>query len=544
MKNWGIITGLLVFNGFLFAQKTSVIDDAGVGIKTFNAKQAFLAGDVNKALKLYTEANASKPNDGSILYHIGQCNYVLQNYDKALDFLQRAEAADTNANEDLHLTYGQVYLHEDLVDNAMKEFMWHKKKYANDPKKQKDDEIDHLIAECATAKQLEAHPVNVKIKNAGEAINSEYDDKAPSITADGATLIFTSIRPLQVGNMKASKDPSQVFDNVYMCKWDTLKNDWGLSYPIDGSVNEAYAHTACTSISPDGNFIFLYKNNAHGASMGGDIYISKKSKNGKWGVPASVGKPVNSSYYEDGACLSPDGNTIYFVSERPGGYGRADIYKADKISRTEWGKPENLGPMVNSEYDEGAPFMAADGHTLFFSSDGHNSMGGYDIFKTAMNDSGKWNKPVNLGYPINTVNDEKGFSLTGDARTAYFSSDRKGGLGKRDIYIADLSNYSVLASDSSSSKPKGFSILRGKISNAKGEALEDAQVMVTDSAGTKVASMSSSAEGMYFITLKANVKYKIKISSKGYKSTSKPIHLPDSQLGTFTMTQNFTLDKE
>ncbi len=544
MKKWGIITGLLFVNGFLFSQKTSVIDDAGVKLKMFNANQAYYSGDYTKALKLYTEANNTEPDNGSILFHIGQCHYMLQEIEMSQEYLEKSEKADSNANEDLHLVLGQVYQQLDMLDKAQAEFLWHKRAHNDDPKKLKDDEIDHLIKECVLGKELEAHPVNVKIKNGGEAINSEYDDKSPSITADGSTLIFTSIRPLLVGKMKPSKDPSMVFDNVYMCRWDSTKNDWGMSYPIDGDVNEAYAHTSCTSISPDGNYIFLYKNSATGKSLGGDLYESKRSKKGKWGAPIALGKPINTSYYEDGACLSPDGNALYFVSERPGGFGRADIYKADKVSRTEWGTPENLGPVVNSDFDEGAPFMAPDGRTLFFSSDGHNSMGGYDIFKTSMNDSGKWTTPVNLGYPINTVNNEKCFTITGDARTAYFASDRKGGQGKRDIYIADLTNYSVLATDNNTSKPKGFSILRGKVSSSKGEAIEEAKIVITDSAGANIATLNTSAEGVYFITLKANTKYKIKISSKGYKSTSKPIKLPDSPLGTFTMQQDFTLEKE
>lgn len=544
MNKWRVIAGLVLLNGFLFSQKTSVIDDAGVGIKSFNANQAYLAGDINKALKLYTEANSLKPKDGTILFHIGQCYYTMDDYDQALDYLQKSEATDSNAHADLHLTLGLTLLQEDQVDNAMKEFLWHKRKHMDDPKKLREDEIEHLIGECKTAKELESHPVNVKVRNAGVEINSEQDDKAPSITADGSVLIFTSIRPLQVGNAKQSKDPSMVFDNVYMCKWDSVKNDWGFSNPIDGDINEAYAHTSCTSISPDGNYIFLFKNNPTGPTMGGDIFMSKKNKKGKWGSPVSVGKPINTSYYEDGACLSPDGNVLYFVSERPGGFGRADIYKSDRAGRNEWGKPENLGPAVNSAYDEGAPFMAPDGRTLFFSSDGHNSMGGYDIFKTSMNDSGKWNVPVNLGYPINTVNNEKGFTITADARTAYFSSDRKGGTGRRDIYIVDLSNYSVLTTDNSNTKPKGFSVLRGKVTTPKGEPAEDAKVTVTDSAGTKVADMTTSADGMYFITLKSNEKFKIKISLKGYKAATKPIKLPDSPLGTFTMQQDFTLEKE
>jgi len=545
MKKSYILIGLALVNTIAFSQKTSVIDNAGVGIKTFNARQAFLAGDINKALKLYTEANTAKPNDAAILYHLGQCYNALKKTEEALNYLEKAETIDTNANEDLHLDLGMAYQQDDQVDKALAEFTWHKRKYSINPKKQKEDEIDHFIAECVLAKQLEAHPLNITVKKAGDAINSEYEEKTPSVTADGTRLIFTSDRPLLVGDMKAPKDPKDpgvLYDNVYMCNWDSAINNWAPAYPID-NVNEPYAYTSCTSISPDGNYIFLYKNDLHGPSIGGDIYISKKSKTGKYGAPVSIGKPVNTSYYEDGACLSPDGNTIYFVSERPGGFGGGDIYKSDKIGRNKWAEPENLGPVVNSIYDEGAPFMAADGHTLFFSSDGHASMGGYDIFKTSMNDSGKWSVPANLGYPINTVNNEKGFTLSADGRTAYISTDRKGGEGKRDIYMIDLSNYSVLSTDSANSKPKGYSILRGRVSDAKGP-VEGATVTVSDSAGNKISTLTTIAEGMYFITLKGHAKYKVKVTGQGDKGETKSVTLPDSPLGTFTMQMDFTLEKE
>ena len=173
MKKWRVVAGLLFVSSFLSSQKTSVIDDAGVGIKSFNANQAYLGGDINKALKLYSECNSLKPNDGTILFHIGQCHYSMDDYDAALDYLQKSEAADSNAHADLHLTLGLTLLQEDQPDNAMKEFLWHKRKHMDDPKKLKEDEIEHLIGECKTAKDFESHPVNVKIRNGGEAINSE-----------------------------------------------------------------------------------------------------------------------------------------------------------------------------------------------------------------------------------------------------------------------------------------------------------------------------------------------------------------------------------
>jgi hypothetical protein len=288
--------------------------------------------------------------------------------------------------------------------------------------------------------------------------------------------------------------------------------------------------------------MFLFKNNESNA-LGGDIYVARKTHSGRWGQPQSIGHPINSSYYEDCACLSPDGNTLYFMSERPGGYGHADIYSSAKLGKAEWAPPVNLGPVINSSYDEGGMSIAPDGKTMFFSSDGHNSMGSYDIFKTVMTDSGKWSNPVNLGYPINTVNADKSFTITADCKAAYFASDRKGGTGLRDIYRVDLSNYALLAIDSGHGKPSGMSILRGIVSDPKGKPIEEATVTIMDSANDKIASLKTNAEGRYFITLKANCKYKVKVASKGLKTSNTPIHLPSSPVGTYTMNEDIKLEK-
>jgi len=232
------------------------------------------------------------------------------------------------------------------------------------------------------------------------------------------------------------------------------------------------------------------------------------------------------------------------MSERPGGLGHADIYVSSKVDKNTWGDPVNLGPVVNTAYDEGGLSMAPDGKTLFFSSNGDGSMGSYDIFKTVMTDSGKWSRPVNLGYPINSVNADKSFVISADCKTAYFASDRKGSIGGRDIYIADLSQFPVLAGDSAKSKPTGLSILRGKISNAKNKPIEQANVTVMDSTNTKIAGLKTNAEGVYFITLKSNCKYKVKVSAKGCKPVTNAVRLPSSPVGTYTMTQDVILQKE
>ncbi|HTB06493.1 MAG TPA: tetratricopeptide repeat protein [Bacteroidia bacterium] len=527
------------------AGKTSIIDKTGIELKLFNARQAFNSGDVMGALKLYKEAYIAKPQDPSIAYHIGECDLSIGDIDQAVTMLEKAETGDPNANDELHLTLGQAYQQADQIDKALKEFQMYKQKYVDDPKKLKNADIEYYIAQCNTANDMQNHPVKVIVTNMGDAVNTVYDDKAPSVTADGRTLIFTSRRPLMMTPSKKGKsddgdEVQQSFDNVYMAEWDSTKNNWGLSYPVEG-INEPYAYTACSSISADGSLIFLYKNNETDA-VGGDVFVSRKTHSGGWGKPATLGKPINTSYYEDCGCLSPDGNTLYFISEKPGGLGGADIYKADKIGKAEWADPVNLGATVNTQYDEGGLSIAPDGKTMFFSSEGHNSMGGYDIFKTSMNDSGTWSKPMNLGYPINTVNNDMSFTLSTDTKTGYFASNRKGGQGGRDIYKVDLSNYPLLGTDTGKMKSTGLSILRGKVMAAKNKAIESAKVTITDSTGTKTV-LQTNGEGSYFITLKGGSTYKIKAESKGYKSSSMTIHLPTSMVGTYTMQQDFTLEK-
>lgn len=535
------IVGLTAFAQDGGNGKVSVIDNASVKVKEFNARQSYLAGDLTTALRLYNEVLKVKPNDAEVAFHIGECYQEQGDDAKAVDFFEKAEKENSDCDDDLHLKLGQSYLITEQVDNAIKELQAYKTKFASSPKKLELSDVDHYLTQCENAKRLMAHPVKAVVTNLGVAVNTSYDEKSPSVTADGRTLIFTSQRPLMMSK-EGKNGEMELLDNVYISQWDSAKGKWGLSYPVEGDVNEAGGKTSCTSISDDGMQMFLYKNNNTDA-LGGDIYVSRRTHSGRWGQPHSIGHPINSTYYEDCACLSPDGNSLYFMSERPGGFGQGDIYVSAKIGKAEWGQPVNLGKVINTKYDEGGLSMAPDGKTLFFSSNGDGSMGSYDIFKTVMTDSGKWSKPVNLGYPINTVSTDVSFTISADAKMAYFASNRKGGMGGRDIYMVDLSSYPVLAADSAKSAPTGMSILRGTVTNQKNKPIEEAMVIINDSAGNRVASLKTNSEGMYFITLKANCSYRLRISARGYKSFSKPIKLPVSPVGTYTMTENAVLEK-
>jgi tetratricopeptide (TPR) repeat protein len=532
-----IIISVLLLLNVVFANAIDAADQ----VKMVLAKQKLLAGQFIGALNIYKEVLQKNPNDAVVLHYVGYCHFELKKYDLALDFLKKALATNKDVKPETHLILGKMYLSDEKIEDALTAFNFYK-----NAAKSKDagyEDVDVLIAHCNNAKNLMATPINVKINNLGTAINSKYDDQTPCISADGKKLVFNSRRPETTDSPTDIEGDGKYFQDIFISNWDTVNKKWLPAEDVPGNINTP-AHDACTSISPDGKQIFIYKNDlSDNESRGGDIFVSKVVNN-KWKSPEALGKPINTSYWEGGACVSPDGKTLYFISERKGGYGRADIWKVERISRNEWGKPVNLGPEINSEYDEVGAFLAPDGKTLFFSSNGKGSMGSYDIFKTSL-ENGKWTKPVNVGYPINTVYKDGPLVISADAQTAYFASERKGGLGESDIYSADLSEYGILEKDGKKKMNSELSILKGIIrDNFEGSAVASSDIQIIDAEGKNIASTLSNENGEYFLTLKGGVIYTVKISKKGYKTIEEKVELKTGKADTFTLEKQFMLSKD
>lgn len=543
---------LLLFSIFVFGvvsaqekidNKQNVFDKGGDVAKMVLAEQKFYALDFKGALNIYTDVLSGKPNDTNVLFHIAECHYEMKQLKEAREYAEKAKSIDPQANVNNALLLGKLYQLEGMLDEALVEFTAFKTN-SGSKKKIEESGIDMYILQVNTAKELIANPADVKIVNMGDVINSEFEDKAPMVSADGKTLIFTSQRP---GKSSAvNPDDGMYFEDIYISRWDTLKKMWGDAELIPGSLNTE-GQDAATSISPDGKQIFLFKNDIEAESRGGDIYVSRLSSSGKWGAPKSMGKPINTTFAELGACSSPDGKTLYFTSERQGGFGMQDIYMVKRKSRTEWEKPVNLGDVVNTEEDDAGIFIAPDGKTLFFTSKGHNSMGGYDIFKTTL-ENGKWTKPLNLGYPINTIYDDLCFSLSIDAQTGYISSNRKGGFGARDVYMVDLTNYPVLEKEMKKkveSNAPVMAILKGDIFDASAGAGMEAELVVYDETGAKVGSTTSSeGSGEYFLTLLTGKTYQVKIEAKGYKSVDEKVEVKAAKEGATTVVKHYLLYKK
>ena len=529
---------LLVFSSATtsFAQKNkgTVLEKGSDEYKLFMAGQDFFGGDYRSAVNKYKEVLKNRPSDASVQFHIGECYFMMREYNTALEFLETAKNMNPAVNESLSLILGRTYHAKAMLDKALAELTAYRKSIAESSKKLEETEIDLYIAQCNVAKQLMARPVNVTLVPLVE-INSQYEDKGPVLTNGDKTMIFTSRRPAGDKSHVDKEGDFGYFDDVFESNWSDEKKTWLQADQIRGPINSD-GHDACSSISNDGMTMFLYRNDP-ALGRGGEIFMAKKSASGKWKTPEIMLKPINTTYYEDGGCLSPDGNLLYFISERPGGQGRGDIWVSKKASEG-WADPVNMGSLINTPYDENGLYLTPDGKTLFFCSNGPASMGAHDIFRTNMGADGKWSAPVNMGYPINSVAIESKFVLTQDKKTAYIASVRDSGIGERDIIMIDLSAYNPITGESAAPAP-AKSFLTGKIMNAEGAPIS-VEIRILDKSSGSVEAMSKSGEdGSYSVNFAGNKALVIEITMEGYQKVSEDVSVPAGN----TQSKNITLTK-
>ena len=363
-------------------------------------------------------------------------------------------------------------------------------------------EVDRQVGIANNARSVIASPVHLRIRNMGANINTANHDYCPLVTADGSTMYFTSRRP---GSMGGQQDASgQYYEDIYTSQ---LEDEiWSQAANVQAPVNSPM-QDATVGLGPDGNEMIIYR--ASTEQPDGDLFITQRVQ-GQWQTPERMTDRINSEAHEASATISPDGSEIYFSSDRKGGFGGRDLYRIRRLPNGEWSLPLNLGPAINTPYDEDAPFMHSDGTTLFFSSNGHNTIGGFDIFKAPLlnPDMNLWGDPENLGFPLNTVNDDIYFCLSEDGRTGYFSSERDGGLGGQDIYqvVFPVSQVEYL-------------LVRGAVTDANEEPLK-ARITLTESGGTKPFGIYNTNErtGRYVMAVRPGHTYHMAVSSEGYAS--------------------------
>jgi outer membrane protein OmpA-like peptidoglycan-associated protein len=375
--------------------------------------------------------------------------------DQSVNFFLRIYRQNPNYRFDLEYWIGKGYQYGEKFDKATDFYTRYRNKLkakASYSGKDKVDgsEVDRRLTECINGKEFKANPKPFSIVNIGSAINSPQEDFGPVLTADENEIVFTTRR--QEDNTSADvADDNKYYEDIFFATREG--GSWKAAKNIGAPINTKY-NNSNLALSPDGRLLFIYSDEGNG-----DIYLSEKNKDGGWGEPTPLPGIINSSYREASVTITADEKTLYFVSERPGGYGGSDIYVCTKDSKGEWSRVKNLGPKINTELDEDGPFISYDAKTLYFSSEAHKGMGGFDIFKSELVDPEKneWSEPENIGYPINTPDDDIYFSISKDGKRSYYSSVRNEGLGYTDIYvITDLEKTNppqVVAKDPPKEEP-------------------------------------------------------------------------------------------
>lgn len=349
-------------------------------------------------------------------------------------------------------------------------------------------------------KEALAHPVPFAPTNLGAAVNSKDDEYLPSLTVDGETLVFTRRSPRKASTTANTKEEEDLFSSTLKAgQWSPATR---MPDPVNSTDNEG-----AQCISQDGRIMFYTACNRADGGGRCDLYMCV-NKGGTWSRPRNLGPDVNSGAWESNPTFSIDGKTLYFVSNRKGGHGGMDLWKT-VFENGRWTEPVNLGPEVNSQWDEMSPFIHFDDRTLYFASNRPAGMGGLDLFKVTRQDDGSWGDPVNLGYPINTEGDESGLIVSADARTAIYASNRPGGYGKQDLYRFDLP-VAV--------RPTVTLCFKGTVTNAKSGQKVAADIRVVDIRnGVTVANTSSDAKsGAYTVSLPADGRYAFHVSAEGY----------------------------
>ena len=387
----------------------------------------------------------------------------------------------------------------------------------------KSAKVKNYMEDCMAGTTLLPDSLELEIKSLGKLVNSNYQDYIPLVSADESTLIFTSRRSNSTGGEMA-KDGS-FYEDIYL----STKNkhgQWSKPAPIAGLNSEL--HDAGIGLSNDGKQLFLFKD-----VNGGDILMSTRKTKG-WSKPESLRGDVNSPYWEGSASISKDGKYLYFASNRPGGYGGIDIYRSKRQPNGSWGLAENMGPSINTAADEDAPQIHTDDATLFFSSTGHEGMGGYDIFSTVLDESGSWSKPRNVGYPINTAFDDIHFSLNASGNRAYFNSSHLSVDGQNDIYMMERPETSA-----------SLFLLKGKVVQKDVEQSLTAKVTLTNKKTREVQSTTTTdlKNGTYAFSMSFNTDYSLSIESDEKVFNTRDINVKN-QADLFQYVMNFVVDND
>lgn len=525
-------------------------NEAGTGDEEFkkawkNIKKAnFLfykhrKGSYRAASELYkqaTEYNADNPELNMLL---GICYLRSWPKEAALKYVKKAVDSKENVDKKAQFFLARAYHCASKFKDATLEYRSYFESLSDADKNKQKNIIDKYIEECENALEVKKIKVRALIDNAG-AINSKYDDYTPVISYDEKKLYFTSRR----GQDKQRTNPlnNDYYEDIYESNLNG--KNWSEAVNLGKPLNQKW-NDAVIAISHQGEKMIIYRGNKNA----GDLYSATLRK-GKWGNIHDVTRKVNNNKsHESYLCFNQDGTKMYFISnKKSGSKGGKDIYMSElkRKNSNSWTKPVNLGSNINTPYDEVSVCISPDEQTLYFSSNGHNTIGGFDIFKSELK-NGEWSKPENMGLPINSPADEIHLNILKNGKDAFYASSRDGGKGGFDIYhvtilgaekpillssddeiMAGLENVQTVMEEPAKIKYTRMTVVKGTITDFNtGKPLRATIELVNNATGKKERTTSSNKNtGAYLIALPSGKNYGFSVNADGYMFHSENFDVP------------------
>ena len=488
------------------------------------AKEYFRVEEYGEAAKFYEELSKKYPNNTNFVYYLGVCYFKLGNKEKAFYYFNQCRKDSSNGHLEFNYYIARSYQLGHHFEEAIDYYTIYKDTLAHTKTPAKYEhtvaEVDDEIGRCKLAMELLKKPVDVTVVNMGNVVNTADNEYMPVLSVDEATMMFTSRRANTTGGGKDQAD-ELYYEDIYT----TTKKDSNWQTPRNmGSPINTPGHDATVCISADGQKLFIYRSEAHRFkhNLYSEILLSEKTDTG-WSVPKRMHYNVNTEHaWEPSGSLSATEDRFFFTSNRPHPDDPTktdrDIYVVEKNKDGVWSQPISLGKPINTAAEEDGPFIHPDGRTLYFSSNGKASIGGFDIFKSVYIDSTKsWSEPENIGFPFNTPGDDIYIQWSADGKRAYFSSVRDDSYGGQDLYMA-----------SNLKEKHSMSLIVGYVfDNITKQPLEAEIVIVDDSTDQEVGIFKSEKyTGKFSIALPSGNNYGISINKDGYLFHSENMDVP------------------
>jgi len=553
-----LLTLLILVSSVIYAQENPKIkkDEFKITDIGFNKAWRYLKkgnrnyrqhvkGSYSIALDYYLEALEYNEDCAPLLYRIAVCYESIGDEVNTLKYIKQAWDLDAFLTKDIHFWLGRAYHLNSQFSKAIEEYEEFKDGLTVKQIEKDKYGLSRYIAECEIGKELEKKPVRVIIDNLGEGINSKYPDYAPVFASYDSIVLFTSRRNTTLGG-KRNPLTNEYYEDVYFTSW--LNGKWWESKSFDKPINST-GNDASVAISTSGQEMLIYRGN----ERSGTIYKADfKPITKKWKKPKRIIKKINTKKYrETTLTFSRDSTTVYFVSTNKKGLGGKDIWVCHKKpnSNVGWSRPKNLGANINTKFDEESVYLTENDSVLYFASTGHKSMGGFDIFKSYWLPDGTWTAPENLGYPLNTPDDDLFFSISKDGRTGFYASrGNEVNYGDYDLFSFiflgpekpllqknedDLIAYfkepvkEITMESPIFIQTMKLTVVKGTVTDFSTAKPLVATVEIIDNATNEaIQTIKTDATGQYTVMLPSGKNYGMSVSAEGYMFHSENFEIP------------------